>query len=77
MWNKVRMYLKSRTVWMGVIAAGMNLAAMFQIDKLAGMPIEEIQANQGQLASQLTVIAAGVFDVLTIVFRIKAKAKFD
>ena len=62
---------------MGVIAAGLNLAAMFQIDKLAGMPLEDIQANQGQLASQVTVIAAGIADVLAIVFRIKAKAKFD
>lgn len=70
-------YLKSRTVWSGLIGFVLTVLAAMQIDNLAGMPVEEIGANKGVLASQLTVIAAGVCDLLAIVFRIRAKAKLN
>jgi len=70
----LRKWAKSRTVWVGAIAAVCNALVLLQIDNLAGMPVEEIAANKGVLGSQLTVIAAGVADVLAIVFRIRAKA---
>jgi len=75
--NKIGKYLKSRTVWMGLIAAALNIMALAGLDNLAGMPIDELARNKEVMASQITVIAAGAFDLLTILFRIKAKAKFE
>jgi hypothetical protein len=74
---KLQAYLKSRTVWSGLIGAVLNVAALIGIHYIAGMPVEELADNKGVLASQMTVIAAGVCDLLAIVFRIRAKAKFD
>lgn len=74
---QITKYLKSRTVWAGLIAFVLNIAAMLQISAIAGMPIEDIAANKGQLASQITVIAAGICDVLAIIFRIRVEANFD
>lgn len=75
--SKIIKYAKSRTVWVALIAGLCNIAAYYQIDRLAGLPVEEILNNKEVLASQLTVIAAGVLDAAAIIFRIKAKAKFD
>ena len=75
--NKIKKFLKSRTVWMGLIAAVANLAALVGLTHIAGVPVEEIAKNKAVLASQVTVIAAGICDLLAILFRIKAKAKFD
>ena len=74
---KLVTYLKSRTVWSGIIGAALNLAALVGLTTIAGMPVEELADNKAVLASQITVIAAGACDLLAILFRIRAKAKFD
>ncbi len=75
--KKLRKYLKSRTVWVALVAAALNIVAVFNIDKLAGMDVAELEASKGVIASQLTVLAAGACDLIAIFFRIRAKASFD
>jgi len=75
--TKLKKYLKSRTVWVALIAGVLNVIALFNVHSVAGIPVEQIEGNKEVMASQLTVIAAGVMDVLAIVFRIRAKATFD
>ena len=74
---KLKTLFKSRTVWMGAIAFVLNVAALAGMTKIAGMPVEDLADNKGVMASQITVIAAGLCDLLAILFRVKAKAKFD
>jgi len=71
---KLKTVLKSRTVWSGLIGAVLNVAALAGLTHIAGLPVEELADNKGVLASQVTVIAAGICDLLAIVFRVKAKA---
>ena len=74
---RVMAYLKSRTVWMGLLGFILTGLTALQVDSLVGLPVDELVNNKAVLASQLTAIAAGVCDLLAILFRIKAKAKFE
>jgi hypothetical protein len=77
MMSQIVKYLKSRTVWVALIAFTCNLLAALQVQHIAGLPVDQIATHKEVIASQTTVIAAGLCDLLAILFRIKAKAKFD
>jgi hypothetical protein len=73
---KLKTLAKSRTVWAGAIGGVLNLLALAGVTMVAGMPVEELAENKAVLASQVTVIAAGICDLLAILFRVKAKVDF-
>ena len=69
-------YLKSRTVWMGIVTAGLSVTSALRQDNVVGLPIDEIEANKNVLVNQLTAMGTALAGVLAIFFRIHAKQEF-
>lgn len=67
---KLKTALKSRTVWMGIIATAIAVLKLIWPENTV---LDGLLADKSQLASNMVLIAQGLLGVAAIVFRIKAK----
>ena len=67
---KIQTALKSRTVWCGIIAAGIAGLKLLWPESAA---LDDAMADKSLLASNAVLIAQGLLGVGAILFRIKAK----
>jgi len=69
---KLTTALKSRTVWMGIIAA---LIAGLKLMWPENTFLDDLLQDKAQLASQFVLVVEGALGIGVIIFRIKAKAR--